>query len=221
MVIRIVRIAMKIFLDFDDVLFDTGRFREDLQEVFARRGISREVFTETYRALKEKRRGIQTYDFDRHLERLHSVLRYDERALREDVDTFVSGCGRYLFDDVSGFLERCKLNGAEVYVVSYGTYSFQEKKVRGSGIGAKVAGVVAGDIHKGVAVRELLDGEKAGDAWFLDDRAYYIDHVEEENPEIHTILVTRSEGRYHDEKTEKCDFQVKSLKEASKIIFSE
>lgn len=209
---------MKIFLDFDDVVFDTGRFREDLQDVFEARGISRELFSKIYKSIKENKIGIQTYDYEKHLRCLKKEIDFDECGLREDVDAFMSDCERYIFDDAKEFFRYCKKRDASVYIVSYGTYDFQQKKVCGSGIGEKVDGVIVGDIHKGAAIKEILDDERADDAWFLDDRSCYIEHVEKENPQIHTILVTRREGRYRDEKTDKCDFQVKNLEEAKEII---
>ena len=40
---------MKIFIDFDDVLFNTKDFIRDIKIVFRRHGVSEDVFSETYK----------------------------------------------------------------------------------------------------------------------------------------------------------------------------
>lgn len=209
---------MNIFLDFDDVLFNTDQFRHDFQGVFEKFGIPREVFLTTYTAIKEGQEGIQTYDYERHLASIQSVIPFEEEKLRKAVMKFVSHCEGYVFSDALPFLEYFQSVGADMFLLSYGTSLFQKEKVEGSGIERYFKKMVVGDIHKGRALNEIL-GEKSGKgSWFFDDRVSHIQNVKQRNREVQTLLVSRPEGRYYDEKTVWCDFQVKSLDEARGIL---
>jgi len=213
---------MIVFFDFDDVLFHTNQFRKDLKGVFKEQGITEEFFVQSYIAIKKSFSGgkMRTYDFDRHVKELHGYTSFDEKKLRDSVDVFLRGSGKYLFSDSLLIIKDIKNRGDRVAIVSYGTASFQEKKVQSSGIEKFVDESMVGDIHKGKAIRTYLENERDGgrNSWFIEDREEHIRNVKEENPHIQTILLTRSEGRYGDSMSRYCDFEAKNMKEVKDII---
>ena len=46
----------------------------------------------------------------------------------------------------------------------------------------------------------------------------FVEDVKKRYPRVITFLVKRREGRYNDKKNRHCDFEVKNLKEAAKLI---
>jgi len=209
---------MKLFLDFDDTLFDTRRFREDLRRVFVGCGVSEEQFHTAYQEIKQTFSGekLRTYDFDRHVEMVVSLYGVDEMLLRSRVQEFLVSSSRYFFSDTMDFLDAMREAGARIVIVSYGTAKFQYEKIEASGIAKYVDDSVIGGIDKGAEIAKRFSEGDTG--WFLEDRVEHIDAAKRANPTLQTILVSRPEGRYHDEKTEYCDFVVRDLREARKVI---
>ncbi|QQS61549.1 MAG: HAD hydrolase-like protein [Candidatus Moraniibacteriota bacterium] len=207
----------KIFLDFDDVLFYTGEFIKDFQEIFFLQGISKEVFMETYKRVKERQCKTIGYDYEEHLLELKKIISFDEKKLRNAVEVFIHHCSRYIFSDVIPFLTFFQEKKYQLFLVSLGISDFQKNKIKGSGIESFFRSILVGDIHKGYEIKSFLKEEKDS-AWFLDDRPEHIKNVKITNPFIKTIFVTRVEGRYKEKITEYCDFEVKDLEEAKKIL---
>ena len=53
---------MKIFIDFDDVIFNTGKFKEDfLNKVFIKNGATQNDFTKTYYHFFKKNGQVDKY----------------------------------------------------------------------------------------------------------------------------------------------------------------
>ena len=63
---------MKIFIDFDDVIFNTGKFKEDfLNEVFIKNGATQDDFMETrYHFFKNNNQANKYYDPKKQIEAL-------------------------------------------------------------------------------------------------------------------------------------------------------
>ncbi|PIX89990.1 MAG: hypothetical protein COZ29_02310 [Candidatus Moranbacteria bacterium CG_4_10_14_3_um_filter_45_9] len=95
---------MKIFLDFDDLLFDTNAFFVSLQYIFEEFGISKEISLKSYQEIKaEFPRGGWCYSFGRHIEKLKQYVAFDEEDLRKRLMMFITDTERFLFSDVENF----------------------------------------------------------------------------------------------------------------------
>ncbi len=209
----------KIFIDFDDVVFNTKQFKDDFRQMFVAHGISGEIFDKHYNDPNDSR-AIKTFDPWKQTENIGKELEIDTAFLAGLVDEFISGMARYLFDDVSEFV---KAFGKEnIWVVSFGECDFQTKKVMNSGIEKYVSNIVVTENLKSKAIGKILEKKKEailGKIFFLDDRLEQIKDVKEKFPKIHTILVKRPEGRYQEmQKDECCDYEAHNLLEAEKII---
>lgn len=212
---------MNIFLDFDDTVFNTRSFRDDLKKVFVLCGVSEEDFHKSYQEVKEKNAQndiIMTYDFDRHLQYLEERYDINPQCLVDHVDELVSRSREYIFSDVLDFLLWAKAQEANVFLISYGTSSFQEKKVIHSRIETLFSQSVVGDENKGEVVSRLLEKLPQESSFFVDDRVLYNREVKKKNPQVKTILLKRPEARYNDERDDMCDFEARDLEEVKRII---
>lgn len=211
---------MNIFLDFDDTLFYTARFREDMKKVFEVCGVDEALFQSTYESVKKTfvSGKICTYDFDQHIREIVKRSSVKEESIREHVDIFLQNAGEYFFDDAIDFCKAMRSVGASMYIVSYGTSNFQKKKVHASGIGKYVKGLCVGDIDKGKEIQNILSLSDEEISWFVEDRIEHIQSVKEKNPSVQTILLKRTEGRYDDTMSIFCDFKAHAMEEVKGII---
>lgn len=208
---------MKIFIDFDDVLFNTGEFNAQFEEAFGSCGVDRELFRQTYKKARQ-REGIYNYSFDRHLLILAKEYGRDPKAIESAVQDLSRGADQFVFDDAVDFLKKLQEADHELYLVSFGAPSIQRGKVKGSNLDQYFKKIVVGEISKGEKVKEILGNENGEDSVFLDDRSDHIDGVKHYCSLITTILVQRAEGRYHDKRTKACDHVVDILDDAAEII---
>ncbi|HAR99544.1 MAG: hypothetical protein US57_C0005G0030 [Candidatus Moranbacteria bacterium GW2011_GWC2_37_73] len=210
---------MKIFIDFDDVIFNTKKFREDLEALFDLNGVSKEIFQKYYADPKDQR-AIKTFNPWLQAERIGRVMDFDVNKLTEAINEFVLDISKYVFVDVVDFANI--LGSKNIYVVSYGDLEFQHKKIDGSMIGKYLDNIVVTENLKSEIISKIIaedNLEKNEEIFFLDDRIEQIRDVKEKFPEIISILVKRPEGRYQEmQKEDCCDYEVHNLMEAEKII---
>lgn len=209
---------MKIFIDFDDVIFNTGKFKADLKALFLAEGISEEMFDKHYYDPKDTRK-LKMFDPILHALRIESETGIQTQDLLLKIAIFLKDVSGYVFDDVKDFFEF--IGKENIYLISYGDEKFIKLKVSGAGILGYAAAIKVADgkksdvIKKIISTKKILESEKI---FFLDDRSEQIADVKREIPEIATIIVKRPEGRYDDPKEECCNFEARNLQEAHKII---
>ncbi|HBI34362.1 MAG TPA: hypothetical protein DEA43_01580 [Candidatus Moranbacteria bacterium] len=210
---------MKVFIDFDDVIFNTKKFREDLEALFDSNGVSKEIFQKYYTDPKDQR-AIKTFNPWLQAERISRVMDFDVNKLTEAINEFIFDISRYVFVDVLDFVNM--LGSKNIYVVSYGDLEFQHKKINGSMVDKYLDNIIVTENLKSEIISKIIaedDMEKNEKIFFLDDRIEQIRDVKEKFPNIVTILVKRPEGRYQEmQKEDCCDYEVHNLKEAEKII---
>lgn len=213
---------MKILLDFDDTLFHTARFKEDLIGVFESCGVSPDDFKKYYYdySPNETDVDLKKYVFESHIDRLSEVLKIDGEKLKKEAYEFVSDTSGYLFEDVDEFLQ--SFSKKDLFIVSFGCVDFLKIKIGNTGIGERVCEIVTTDKLKEHATKDLLErrkeefkGEKI---FFLDDRIDHLRSVKSKFPQIIAILMKRPEGRYDCDFDESCDYALKDFLEARKII---
>ena len=209
---------MKIFLDFDDVLFNTRTFIESMKAVYETCGISKEIWSDAYRAVKVGFAGEErTFDFEAHIIELHKQVSFDEKLLRQKIGALVKNTERFMFPDTKKFLARLQDEKVAIYIVSFGTSDFQTEKIEGANIEEYVEKIIVTSDYKASTLHEYISDNDEG-VWFFDDRVKYIENVKQTFPKIRTIFMRREAGRYHDEPTALCDYVAENLDEAAKII---
>jgi FMN phosphatase YigB (HAD superfamily) len=210
---------MKIFIDFDDVLFNTKKFRTDYLNIFKKHGISKKVFEVCYYSAVKSKKNIRQYNPVKHIERLTKLNNINPVALQKDVINFVKDTSKYIFNDVGIFLERFKKR--DLIIASFSETDFQKAKIVNSGITKNFHKVEIINELKSRIVGNLIKSEKLladTDVYFIDDRVEQLADVKQKFPQIKTILLKRKEGRYNDRKNKYCDFVCHNLEQAEKII---
>jgi FMN phosphatase YigB (HAD superfamily) len=205
----------KIFVDFDDSLFNTKKFRDNLIKVFLKNGVTKKDFFATYYDYPEKTvKGLKKYDPKRQIMMLKRKLGIDDIKLKNNLTEFIKDTKKYVFSDIRDFLKGIKKKN--LFIISYGYTDFQYKKIKNSGLYAKFEKIIITDNDKNKTIQKFV---KKGETFiFIDDRIENINLVKKYFPASTTFLLKRKEGRYNDKKTKAVDFEIKNLKQAKNII---
>lgn len=210
---------MKIFIDFDDVLFNTKKFKKDYFSIFKKNGISKKVFEDCYYDESEEGKDVKKYDPIRHVKKACEISKVRIDVLQRDIDRFITDTNRYVFSDADDFLSSFRKK--DLCLVSFSKTKFQWFKIFKSGIAGNFKKIEIVDELKSNIIGKIIRKEKLkkdSDIYFIDDRAEQIRDVKIRFPQIKTILMKRKEGRYKDQRNKYCDFECSSLKQAKKII---
>jgi FMN phosphatase YigB (HAD superfamily) len=210
---------MKIFIDFDDVLFNTKKFRTDYLNIFKKYGISKRVFEVCYYSATESKKNIRQYNPVDHIERVAKLNSIDLPALQKDVTNFVKDTSEYIFNDVGSFLGGFKKR--DLIIASFSKTNFQKAKIANSGIAENFHKVEIVNELKSTAIGNFIKSKEIlvdMNVYFIDDRVEQLMDVKKNFPQIKTILLKRKEGRYNDRKNKHCDFVCHNLDQAEKII---
>jgi FMN phosphatase YigB (HAD superfamily) len=213
---------VKIFIDFDDVIFNAKIYKADLKKIFAKFGVSEELFSQSYFDYPPNKKSslIKTYILKRQIKSIKKKISIDGSQLEKEVEKFLTKAEKYLFPDATPFFK--KFSKKQLFLISHGNPSFQKKKINNSRISRFFSAVKISRGGKCQEIKKLINQSnhyrEKEKCFFLDDRVHYLEEVKKCLPEITAILIQRPEGRYHDSKNRCCDFTVKNLKEAGKII---
>ena len=213
---------MKIFIDFDDVLFNTRQFSAYLKGFFAEEGINPELFQKYYYdPADQATSSVRLFDPEGLFARLEKYEKIDTSKIRHDFETKLQNLERFVFTDVVGFL---KVMGKEnLQLVSFGLSNWQQIKIKGSEVSKLVENFIIAEKPKAQEIGQLLAQMKLGvkeKIFFIDDRAEHLEDVKKAFPQIITILLCRPDGRYCDQQNEFCDWRVSDLKQTQEIIES-
>jgi hypothetical protein len=209
---------MKIFIDFDDVIFNTKQFGSDLRDLFTSLGISEELFAKHYYAQDNKDK-IKLFDPEGLFLRLEMYENIDVTVLRENFSKKMVNLTEFIFSDVKPFLQ--SFNKKDIYLISFGLASFQNQKIVASGIDSFINGCVVTRSSKAEAIAEIISQmkiDKNEKCIFIDDRVEQIQVIKEFFPTMCTFFLKRSEGRYGDIKNTYCDYEVHDLKSIIAIL---
>lgn len=215
---------MKIFIDFDDVIFNAKRFKKDLIDVFLKNGITRQEFDNSYYTFQKKAQVEgKFYDPKNQIKVLKKRFKINKEKLEKDLDYFLADMSKYIFPDVHDFLS-C-FPKKDLYLITYGHVRFQRKKIRNSGMSKYFKKILISKDHKVNIVLE--ECKKYGfspekeDILLIDDRPEQIEKTEEAKKKIKTFRMCRPQGRYSDLLCIDKDWEVKNLREIKKIIKQE
>lgn len=207
---------MKIFIDFDDVLFYSKKFIEDEKRIFKKYGISEEVFKRHYYFYSKKgRKKIRFYDLKKQLIGIKKELSIDTKKLEADLRSFLKNTGKYIFKDALSFLNDFKKE--DLFLISYSKTEFQKLKIKNSGISKYFKKIIITNEKKSKEILENIENKKEN-IYFIDDRPDYITDVKKIIPRVKTIFMRRKFGRYSNLSCEASDWEGKTLREVTRIL---
>jgi hypothetical protein len=214
---------MKIFIDFDDAIFNTKKFKQDLIGIFKRHGVTEREFKDTYYtfSVKSQSQG-RHYDLDLQIKALEESQGVDGKKLKTAVDKFMNNLDAYVFPDVKKFLQ--KFSRKDLFILSYGQPKFQKSKIRGTGIEKMASRIFITKRKKINVILELARKyafSKKETILLIDDHPDQFELSEKAKGRIMTLHLCRKEGRYRDLPCERRDYVTKDLMGVAKIIKKE
>jgi len=127
---------MKIFVDFDNTIFDTRhQFLDDFFDIFYKYGVSREVFEETLPHFSKT--ALQTgrcYSPLEHIKTIKKTMGQNigEKSFLQEMAIFLEDLEEYVFEDFYAFVNQ--YDKEDLILLSYGENEFQKQKINGSGV---------------------------------------------------------------------------------------
>jgi FMN phosphatase YigB (HAD superfamily) len=210
---------MKILIDFDDVILNSKKFKEDYRKIFKKHGIPELVSIKHYYDKRESEKDIKAYDPEKHLNNIKRIEKIDVSKLRGEAMAFPQNSNKYLHADFKDFAKSFRKK--DIIIITFTNTCFQRNKVKYCGVLKYVSRCIFTGKLKSEAVgkiygtKKITDGDKV---YFIDDRVKQIESVKKKYPKIVTILMKRKNGSYFDDKTKYCDYVAKDLRGAYKII---
>lgn len=177
---------MKLFIDFDGVLFDSYVFLRDLLKKLNTLGVDEVSFLSAYGA---------NYSPYRHIKTLFPKDERTKEALAL-LESHFKDAPNYLFSDALPFLKNFRKE--DVFIVSYGDSDFQMKKITSSGVLSFCSEARISQI-KSDTILEILNGRGEGEKiYFIDDRLSNLEDVSKNVPGIKVLLLDRLRENVHE-----------------------
>ena len=205
---------MKIFIDFDDTLFDSNKFKRYFENIFIEEGISRGNLRKSYDQVKEK--GV--YSLENHLRLLRLNFGINEKIIKEKLKVLFSDLSNCVYSDSWKILGRFPKK--DLIILSFGQHSFQRKKIIGSKVTPKVFRVIITQKRKIETIHEFMKkcGYSREKIVLIDNRAEFLEKIEKADHKVLTIQMVRNNS----EKIAKhADYRVKNFGEVIKILKKE
>ncbi len=175
-------------IDFDDTLFNTHHFKKARMETLQKIGVSEKDYQETYREALKKN-DVFSYSNHRHSELL-ALRGYSVEKVMEALEkTTGDRLQKFLFPDTVAFMQKLTKTGESVVLLSLGEPSFQELKVKGSGIASYFDRIFMVENSKEYVIHEIIDtGKKEEDIWFINDKVGETVLVKNKFPRLRIVL---------------------------------
>lgn len=201
---------MKIFLDFDGVIFNTELFKKQLGKIFFKNGVPKEIFKKTYRNFEKNN---LPYSFAKHLKFLAKNEKINSKKISADLRKLLDNLKPYVSGEARIFLKHFYKN--DLYLISYGDLNFQKQKIKGAEVSRFFRRVIITTADKGKIIEKIVkkDKFKKGERIvFIDDKPKHIREVKRKN--TITFQIIRSDSKI----PHIADFSVRSFKTIEKFI---
>lgn len=203
---------MKIFIDFDDVIFNAKKFKNDLIKIFSKNKVSQEDFFRSYEFTKK---SLLLYKPEKQLQFLIKDGKIKNlENLRRDLDLFMGNLKRYVFKDALNFLEKFSIG--DFYLLSYGDKDFQAEKIKNSKITDYFKKIIITNKNKAEAIKNLISDPRET-YFFIDDKIEHLKEMEKINNMSLFYLKRDIVAEKFDIKNCKA-YSVKNFREISTII---
>ena len=180
---------MRLFIDFDGVLYNSNKFRADLIAQVEKSGFSREEVLDTYNA--ECLDG--NYLPADHLNRLEKIHKFNLRLAEARIENLVNSAKKYLFPDVENSLKIIsKLPNYQAEMISLGHPKFQPRKIKKAKIGRYFRKLHFTAVPKVEYLENLV--KKNEKFIVVDDRGDALEEIVKKFPKAIAIEMRRERG---------------------------
>ena len=215
---------MNIFFDFDDVLFNTKKFKKDFADLFIKKlNLTEKEFEKSYNDAKKISKNCN-YVFENHLDVLNEKFNFSKEEFRKDFENFTKDLSVYVFEDVKDSIEKLHDAGHSLFIVTFGSPFIQNIKISGSGLNYLFKDIIITQDSKGEAVFNLIKKylDSSDKSVFLDDKIKHLEEVSSKNPNVYTVLMINAQGQYtkqvlNDDKNKKYT-KVKNMSDFLNIV---
>lgn len=207
---------MITILDLDDTLFNTAKFKKDLERVFIKEGTSKKLFKQTYQLSKQNKGYWQP---EIQLSFIKSYRPEIKTSLiKSQINSLFKDSKKYLFPDVFPFIKKIK-RISQLVLLTFGKKDVQLAKVKYSGLISFFDKImIARSLAKEKEISKILRRTKRQEkVIFIENAVEVIDMTKKLFPQIITIRIRRPEGRFSKKISEVADFCFDNLKEIEKI----
>ncbi|MFA7170975.1 MAG: hypothetical protein WC180_03205 [Candidatus Paceibacterota bacterium] len=204
---------MKIYLDFDDTIFDTRAFAEDLSRIFERVGFSEKDFFDNYALVRDNRGGL---DLDALFNQLSHQREFDIRKTRRSVDNLFANVDVFVHNDFFDFARG--FSKEDLTLLSYGPTLSQREKIENSKVIPFFNEIIVTSRSKEESFPDILRKYPSEELFFVDDKADQIDRVKTVAPSVVVMKMERPGGRHTGIKSELADHIVKDFYDVAEII---
>ncbi len=174
-------------VDFDDTLFKTERFKEARKAALLAVGVSEAIYDVTYQEARNSTDGLFTYSDQRHAEMI-AKRRFDKQVVLDALVATTYNVKHFLDEEAEAFLTALKETNEPLVLLSLGDPSFQELKVKASGIAHYFERLFMVDRSKLQVVQELMAADTAQKIWFINDKVQETKNIVETFPSIAAAL---------------------------------
>ncbi len=214
---------MKVFIDFDDVIFNAKKFKNDLIKIFLKNGITKSEFENSYYTFAKKDQDRRKYyDPKSQIQVLRRRRQINQKKLNLEIDALMKNLEKYVFLDVRDFLDNFPKK--DLFLLTYGHVKFQKNKIKGAGIGKYFRKTIISRDNKADDILETAKKIKLPaeeEIILIDDRPEQIERAKRRKKKITAFRMCRKEGRYSDLICFHKDYEVKTLMGVLKIIKKE
>lgn len=204
---------MKIVIDFDDTIFNTYMFVQEIVEHFKRVGFTSDEFKEIYKKSKEK---MKDFDQKTVVDLFFKLKPFDKEEVVEEINDLIEKSEEFVYPDFKKFAnERLR---RELVLLSFGSTDFQKRKIDNANIRNYFDKVYITDKDKVFDIEHVYRDNPDDIIVFIDDKAVEIDKIKEKFPDIVTIKMERPRGGHVKIKSEKTDYVAKNFSDVKKII---
>lgn len=181
-----------IILDFDYTLFDAKKFKKALAKSLVPFGIDEKTWRITYEQSKFCHGVKKEYLPEKHLKTLANRFNLDFEKLKSAYLPVIKKTVVFIYPDTILFLEKLKGEKNELYLVTYGNPTWQEQKIKTSGIGKYFKKIICTDRKKFETTCKIPG---ADEALFINDNPNEIAALKIIHPKADFIQIKRSNGK--------------------------
>lgn len=175
----------KIFIDFDNTIFDTEKFRQKIFKVFDEVGCSLSTVDEEYKI------AYSDYHYSpyKHMNLLAERTNFDTTETKYLLDQIFREVSDCIFPDAVDFLRSIDHQTFEFNLLSMGDTEFQSLKINNSDVQKHFSHIYITDKQKWDYLSNLISHREP--FIFIDDRADTVNHVGEHFPRSLAIEINR------------------------------
>lgn len=204
---------MKIILDFDDTVLDTGNQVEELINIFRRYGFTLEEYNSNY---KRSKAAKGDFDADFMIDLFAESKKIDKKRIKEEINSAIGRSKEFVYSDFFDFVK--DFAKQDLFLVTVGLKEIQEAKVINSGVSFYFSKVSIPLKRKSDEINLIEKKFPTEKIFFVDDKAKQIDKVKKQMPRIIAIKMERASGRHIFPKSELADYTVKNFAQVRDII---